>query len=113
MMISKRQYKDSEDSKIIGSSKASQPTTPCAAALKALADQLPVLDAALHQNHPAVPALVAAALVRECGHQVAIPSKVPFQASYQNFLKEALRVHDMACGGGLNHFLWRYGHKSA
>lgn len=114
MMVSKRQYKDSEDSKVLDPQKHHSRLLPAQAALKALADQLPVLDAALHQNHPArVPALVAAALVRECGHQVTIPSKVPLQASYQNFLKEALRVHDIAYGGGLNHFLWRYGHKSA
>ena len=111
-MASKRQYKDSEDSKVLDPQKHRNRLLPAQAALKALADQLPVLDAALHQNHPArVPALVAAALVSHCGHQVTIPSKVPCHSSYQNFLKEALRVHDIAYGGGLNHFLWRYGHK--
>ena len=72
-------------------------------AVAALADQLPFLSACLHANHPArVPALVAAAVVASVdGSSV--------DSNAEALLREALRVHDTAFGGGAHLFAQRYG----
>ena len=78
-------------------------------AVRALAEQLPLLSTCLHRNHPArIPPLLAAAIVAEllpCETDQAMGGG---RAS-DRLVAEALRVHDVAYGGGVELLRERYG----